>query len=178
MSRRGVFIERSPLSVVRNPNITHKPVPVLIGASRPQPVSSSRPVPISPWHTVHCVAATAADRNMSDAYATFRCPWADTSGDTESTPGDPLGVGGRVFGMERQAKRCMGQDLDYNTSPAPCLGSLGLGGGQGSRRQPLDSALRERSLGLLTQWHYLSSSLGYCSSEHFLSLCKHFLSLA
>lgn len=63
-------------------------------------------------------------------------------------------------------------------SPTPCLGSLGLGGGQGSRRQPLDSALRERSLGLLTQWHYLSSSLGYCSGEHFLSLCKHFLSLA
>lgn len=63
-------------------------------------------------------------------------------------------------------------------SPTPCLGSLGLGGGQGSRRQLLDSVLRERSLGLLTQWHYLSSSLGYCSGEHFLSLCKHFLSLA
>ncbi|KAI9516635.1 hypothetical protein NQZ68_013691 [Dissostichus eleginoides] len=66
----------------------------------------------------------------------------------------------------------------FTESPTPCLGSLGMGGGQGSRRQPLDSPLRERSLGLLTQWHYLSSSLGYCSGEHFLSLCKHFLSLA
>uniref|UniRef100_A0AAV2L9D4 Uncharacterized protein n=1 Tax=Knipowitschia caucasica TaxID=637954 RepID=A0AAV2L9D4_KNICA len=63
-------------------------------------------------------------------------------------------------------------------TPAPCLGSLELGGGPGSRRQPVDSALRERSLGLLTQWHYLSSSHGYCSGEHFLSLCEHFLSLA
>lgn len=68
--------------------------------------------------------------------------------------------------------------IDSLRPSTPCLGSLELGGGQGSRRQPLDSTLRERSLGLLTQWHYLSSRLGYCSGEHFLSLCKHFLSLA
>ncbi|KAM7369778.1 hypothetical protein PAMP_011070 [Pampus punctatissimus] len=33
--------------------------------------------------------------------------------------------------------------LSLHQVPTPCLGSLGLGGGQGSRRQPLDSALRE-----------------------------------
>lgn len=91
---------------------------------------------------------------------------------------------GEVQSQPKVAGARGGDSCSLHSSPCPsksptlCLGSLGLGGGQGSRRQPLDSVLRERSLGLLTQWHYLSSSLGYCSGEHFLSLCKHFLSLA
>lgn len=63
--------------------------------------------------------------------------------------------------------------------PPPVPGESGFWvGARALDASPLDSPLRERSLGLLTQWHYLSSSLGYCSGEHFLSLREHFLSLA
>ncbi|KAJ8010345.1 hypothetical protein DPEC_G00074100 [Dallia pectoralis] len=87
-----------------------------------------------------------------------------------------------TFPLQGEVQSPPKMGVDYTphvlSSVPPCLGSLVMGGGQGARRQPLGSALRERSLGLLTQWHYLSSSLNYCSGEHFLSLREHFLSLA
>lgn len=89
----------------------------LIRADRPYSVSSvlSWTVPILLWVYGRCDTAKAADRNMRDAYATFSCSLCRHQRGLQSTPGDPLGVGGRVFWMEGPAKHCMGQDLDYNT---------------------------------------------------------------